>query len=94
MVVRMRHTKGKRNRIRSHHALKKTALSRCGHSNAPVLSHRTCLNCGYYKNREVVNVLAKLDKKEAKKKEKELHAHEEENAESGKDLSAEELSHR
>jgi len=53
-----------------------------------------CKNCGYYAGRQVVDVLAKLDKKERKKKEKELHKHEEEAAERGKEPSAEELSHK
>ena len=53
-----------------------------------------CANCGYYKGRQVIDVLAKLDKKERKKKEKELHEHEKESAEKGEILSAEELSHK
>ena len=90
----MRHTKGKRNRVRSHHALVVKALGRCSHCNASVMAHRVCQNCGYYKDREIINVLARLDKKERKKKEKELHAHEEENAHKEASLSAEELSHK
>ncbi len=94
MVVRMRHTKGKRNRVRSHHALKPTRFSVCSHCGRPLLPHVICQNCGYYAGRQVVDVLAKLDKKERKKREKELHAHEEGAAEKGKELSAEELSHK
>ncbi|OGZ97128.1 MAG: 50S ribosomal protein L32 [Candidatus Sungbacteria bacterium RIFCSPLOWO2_02_FULL_51_17] len=94
MVVRMRHTKGKRNRVRSHHALTLKALGRCAHCNAAISSHRVCPNCGHYKGREVVNVFARLDKKERKKKEKELHAHEEEEAAKGAPLNAEKLSHK
>lgn len=94
MVVRMRHTKGKRNRVRSHHALKPMKFGACSHCGKSVLSHMICQNCGYYAGRQVVDVLAKLDKKDRKKKEKELHAHEEEAAEKGKELSAEELSHK
>ena len=94
MVVRMKHTKGKRNRVRSHHALKHARLAVCDHCKSPSLSHTMCKNCGYYAGRQVVDVLAKLDKKERKKKEKELHKHEEEAAERGKEPSAEELSHK
>lgn len=36
------------------------------------MPHRTCANCGTYKNREVVDVLKKLTKKERKVKEAEL----------------------
>ena len=94
MVVRMRHTKSKRNRVRSHHALKPGWFGICGHCGAAILPHQICKNCGYYKGRQVIDVLAKLDKKERKKKEKELHEHEKESAEKGGTLSAEELSHK
>lgn len=94
MVIRMKHTKGKRNRVRSHHALRATHYAVCGHCGKEVLPHVMCQNCGYYAGRQVVDVLAKLDKKERKKKEKELHEHEEEAADKGKELSAEELSHK
>lgn len=53
-----------------------------------------CANCGYYAGRQVVDVLAKLDKKQRKLKEKELHTHETEAAAKGGSLNAEELSHR
>jgi len=38
------------------------------------LPHIVCSNCGAYKNRAVVDVLAKLNKKERKQKEKELES--------------------
>lgn len=95
MVIRMKHTKGKRNRVRSHHALTPVRAARCSHCGQPSLPHIMCKNCGYYAGRQVIDVLAKLDKKERKKKEKELHAHEEEAAMSqGGTLNAEELSHK
>lgn len=91
MVIRMKHSKGKRNRIRSHHALKPARFAVCGRCGKDVVPHVLCQNCGYYAGRQVVDVLAKLDKKEKKKREKELHKHEEETADKGKKLSAEEL---
>ena len=94
MVVRMRHTKSATNQRRSHHALTQRTFSKCSHCGQPTAPHTLCANCGYFKDRQVVNVLAKLDKKERKKREKELHAHEEAAAEKEGKLSAEELSHR
>ncbi len=79
---------------RSHHALQALVFSKCSHCRAEVLPHTVCQNCGYYKGRQVIDVLAKLDKKERKKKEKELHEHEKEQAEKGETLSAEELSRK
>ncbi len=35
------------------------------------------MNCGFYKGTQVIDVLAKLDKKERKRKEKELSGQEE-----------------
>ena len=94
MVVRMRHTKGKRNRVRSHHALKVRVLAKCGHCGTSVYPHTVCANCGYYKGRMVIDVLAKLDKKEKKKKEKELREQEGERAEAREPLKAKELSRK
>lgn len=58
--------------------------------------HRACPYCGFYQGREVVNVFAKLDKKEKKKREKEQAALEKEKIREekrqAKVLSAEELS--
>jgi large subunit ribosomal protein L32 len=64
---------------------KTIACKKCG---KPVLAHTVCSSCGFYKGREVINVLEKLTKKERKKKEKEMK--EKEQAE--KPLSMEELS--
>lgn len=69
-----RHTKGKRNRRRSHLALKKTFLSVCSKCGREVLPHHICDYCGYYNSRQVIDVLAKLDKKERKKRLKEEEA--------------------
>lgn len=90
----MRHTRSATGQRRSHHALNAALLSKCSHCGNAVLPHTICQNCGYYKGRQVIDVLAKLDKKERRKKEKELHAHEKTALEKGEKLSAEELSHK
>ncbi len=58
--------KGKQGRRRSHLALKPKKLSICSHCKKSIMPHMVCKFCGYYKGKEVINVLAK----ELKKKEK------------------------
>ena len=73
MAVPKKHTtKARRNRKRMHIFLKEPALTACSHCKEMILPHRVCPNCGYYKGKEVLNVLAKLEKKERKQKENEI----------------------
>lgn len=70
-VQTQRHTKGKRNRRRSHLALGKTLLAVCAKCGRVVLPHRVCAYCGFYDGKEVIDVMAKLTKKEKKRRKKE-----------------------
>ena len=74
-----------------HLFLKGPVLSLCPKCGKEFLPHIVCWNCGYYKKREIVNVLAKLDKKERRQKEKEIKAKEKEDTEE-KPLTWQELS--
>ncbi|MBI3459247.1 50S ribosomal protein L32 [Candidatus Azambacteria bacterium] len=67
-----RHTSSKRKRRRSHLAIQECNLVKCSHCGNQALSHRVCGQCGYYKGIQIIDVFTKLDKKEKKKKEKEL----------------------
>jgi len=80
-------------------ALTKTLLSTCPKCDKAVLPHHICAYCGYYNGREVIDVMAKLDKKEKKKRLKEeaaTHATHGRQAsgESTPELSPEELSRK
>ncbi len=68
----MRHTPSHSKNRRSHHALSTARNLLCAKCGAPALAHTVCQNCGFYKGREVIDVLKKLTKKERKIKEKEL----------------------
>ena len=76
-VPKQRHTKSRRNKRRMHIFLERPSLVFCPKCKKPVLPHTVCQYCGYYKNREVINVLEKLDKKERKRREKEMATKEE-----------------
>jgi len=87
--MRQRHTKSRRNNVRSHHALKAQILAICPKCGQNVLPHRTCPNCGTFKGKEVIDVLKKLAKKERRDKEKEMA---EQEKETKKEISMESLS--
>ena len=90
-VPKQRHTKSRRNRRRSHDALKSPVLTKCQKCGTMILPHIVCSNCGYYKDMQVVDVMKKLDKKQKKQKEKEINAKEDKK---DKSLSAEALSQK
>jgi large subunit ribosomal protein L32 len=55
-----------------HQFLTEPSVGICPKCGKAVPGHRACAFCGYYKGREIINVLQKLDRKERKKKEKEM----------------------
>jgi len=71
-VPKGRRTKSKQGHRRSHLSLGKKHVATCKHCNAPVMPHQVCTNCGYYRGKKVIDVLAKLTKRERKAKEQEL----------------------
>jgi len=71
-VPKKRHTKGSRNQRRMHLFLEKPILCLCKKCGKPIKSHIVCPSCGFYKGREVVDVLSKLSRKERKAKEREM----------------------
>lgn len=76
-VPKKRGTKSKRDKGRLHIFLREPNLNKCPKCGAFRLSHSLCSSCGYYKGREIIDVFAKLDKKERKRREKEIQAKEE-----------------
>ena len=93
-VPKQRNTKSKRNQRRSHLSLAGPALTKCEKCGRLIPPHTVCPYCGYYKGREVINVMAKLDKKEKKKKEKEIKEHEKESKKKKKEVTLEDLSRK
>jgi len=90
-VPKQRHTKSKRDKRRGNIFLKGPQLSKCPKCGKFKIPYAICWNCGYYKTEEIIDVLAKLTKKEKKKREKEMKAKEREER-AKKPLTMEELS--
>ena len=70
MVVRMRHNRAQRGNTRSHHAIKAAVLTLCPECGSPKAPHAVCAVCGKYKGRQIIDVHARIAKKEKKAKEK------------------------
>jgi ribosomal protein L32 len=75
-----------------HVFLKTPTLVSCKKCSKPVLAHTLCENCGTYREKEMIDVLAKLNKKEKKQKQKELAEQEGQEPAQSKNLTPEELS--
>lgn len=93
-VPKKRTSKSRQLKRRAQIFLEKPTLVKCPKCGHSILAHTVCSFCGYYKGREVVNVLARLDKKERKKREKEMKMKEAEEKKKPKPLSWKELSKR
>jgi len=67
----MRHTRAHTKNRRSQHALETASLNLCKECGSPKTPHAVCKVCGKYKGKQIIDVHAKLVKKEAKAKAKE-----------------------
>lgn len=95
MGVPKKHTtKSHRDKKRMHIFLKTPSLTICSKCGKPRLSHTVCKNCGYYKGREILNVMAKLEKKEKKRRKEEIKKQEQEKTKKEKNLTMDELSRK
>lgn len=90
-VPKQHRSKSRQGQRRMHIYLTGTSTIICPKCNKAVLPHTACANCGFYKGKEVIDVLSKLTKKERKAKEKEMASRQEESKPQG-ELSPEELS--
>lgn len=65
-----RHSK-KRGRLRrTFYKAKRTSLSKCSHCGKLRIPHRICPFCGYYKDKERVEILTKAEKRKKREKKK------------------------
>jgi large subunit ribosomal protein L32 len=62
----MRHTRAHTGNRRSHHALEAATLSVCSNCGAKHKPHHMCLDCGFYKGRQVIDLKAEKDARAAR----------------------------
>lgn len=51
-----RHSKARRGKRRAHDHLRAPNLSICSNCGSPLMPHRVCPTCGYYRGRQVIAV--------------------------------------
>jgi large subunit ribosomal protein L32 len=76
-VPKQRHTASRKNKRRGQIYITVKSATSCPKCSKPVMPHTTCANCGFYKGKEVIDVMKKLTKKEKKAKEQEIKQTEE-----------------
>jgi len=93
-VPKHRNTKSRQGKRRANLFLKEPSFSLCPKCKSAVLPHRVCKFCGFYKGREIIDVMKKLKKKEKKQREKEIKETEkqEQKQQKEKPMTLEELS--
>ena len=69
-LPKVRQTRSRTNKRRSHHSLKRVSGVKCSKCGEMTLSHAVCKNCGFYKEVEVLDVMKKKDKKKDTEKKK------------------------
>jgi len=84
-VPKQRRTKSSKKKRASHFALKGANMTKCSRCDKPVLPHRACSACGYYRGRQVLAVEAKeLKRMEKEKAKREKDAKKEEKSAKGR----------
>jgi len=67
-VPKKKTTRARRGKRRAHIKLKKPNLVLCPHCKKPILPHRICPYCGWYKGKEIIEIKVKKGKKKEKGK--------------------------
>ncbi len=62
-----RRTKSSKLRRAAHFALKRVKLINCPKCHKPLMPHRVCAFCGYYRGQEVIKIKVKKGKEKKKK---------------------------
>ena len=66
-----RHTSTRSGNRRSHLEVKTQSLAVCTQCKKPVIPHRICGNCGFYKGQDILELEKKQKEKDERRKERE-----------------------
>ena len=61
-LPKRKHSKARRDKSRTHWKLSLPSLTKCPQCAAPIVPHRVCLTCGYYRGKRLVMVKPKPTK--------------------------------
>ena len=61
-LPKRKHSKARRDKSRTHWKLASQSLTACPQCAKPILPHRACSGCGYYRSRQVVVIAGKKPK--------------------------------
>jgi large subunit ribosomal protein L32 len=66
-VQKQRHTRARRDRARVQYEITSKNLITCSKCSEQIRAHSVCPKCGYYKGKEVMDTMKKIDKRAKKK---------------------------
>jgi len=61
-LPKRKHSKARRDKSRTHWKIKNSSPTTCPQCAKPVISHRVCPSCGYYRGRQVILIKEKKAK--------------------------------
>ncbi len=61
-LPKRQHSKTRGRKRRTHWKIQTACLSHCSNCSKPILSHRVCPFCGFYKGKQVVDLTVKVKK--------------------------------
>ena len=64
-LPKRQHSKQRSRKRRTHYKITMASMGKCPQCKKPVLSHRVCPSCGYYKGKPVVESKVEAEEKKA-----------------------------
>lgn len=62
-LPKRQHSKQRSRKRRTHYKVTMASMGKCPQCKKPILSHRVCPSCGYYKGKPVVEIKVETEEK-------------------------------